>query len=161
MVDLLSLGIDTSARDEGRWFPWIKGAELRIASFRSKRFKVRLEELKEPHAALLSVAPGSTEAMRVEEELSRRAMADCILMDWRGIEGPDGEPIPYTPERGFAVLMDERYEHIVTFISNKASGTSDFLGAGGKIPGELPAALAKNSKPPATGSPPTPAGKAS
>jgi len=42
----------------------------------------------------------------VEDEIARKCAAHAVLMDWRGMEDEDGEPLEYSPENAIRAFED-------------------------------------------------------
>lgn len=60
----------------------------------------------------------------VDAMLMRRMFARCIVRDWKGVYGDDGEPIPCTPENVERVL--EGAPILVEFIQQEASNLHNY-----------------------------------
>ena len=119
MVKLNSLKVDPVRQTEGIWFPWEQGVELKIARLGNPKFDARLRELveeakergqKEPDAEAATVA----------------AMAETVLTGWKGIEGEDGKPWRYTPQRALELLTDESLGDLYKFVLMKAAESAHF-----------------------------------
>lgn len=42
----------------------------------------------------------------VSQQITARALADTVLLDWDGIEDDNGKPLPYSPETAKKLLLD-------------------------------------------------------
>lgn len=73
----------------------------------AKEFRELYDKLTAPYARYRRKHDGSLPS-GVDEEVSRRCVAETVLRDWRGIEGPDGEPVTFSIENAQAVMADER-----------------------------------------------------
>ena len=58
-----------------------------------------------------------------DEEKSSRLLWDYIIVDWRGLEDNDGNPIPCTPEKKYDLMMDNLL--FFRFITNCVTRLND------------------------------------
>ena len=121
------VGLDPKAINEGRWFSLdtVPGLDIRLRWTENKQYQARRTEV------IMSLGlTGEEGAKDVDaDEIEARLMAECVIVDWRGTVPTDadtGEPLPYTPEAGFAVLRDERYPHVRAEIVRKARTIRSF-----------------------------------
>jgi hypothetical protein len=40
------------------------------------------------------------------QQITARTLADTVLLGWEGLEGDDGQPLPYSPETAKDLLLD-------------------------------------------------------
>lgn len=129
MAKLNDIKQNVGAIREGRWFDWINGIKLRIASMQSETFQEGHARLRREHeaAAALEVAETSDVAKKAAAEIMAEAIARWLLLDWKNVEDDDGEPEPYTWERGFELLMDTGYTHLRAFVLTKAMDERNYF----------------------------------
>ena len=65
----------------------------------------------------------------VGERWAREAMAECVLLGWSGIDGDDGQPLPYSAETALELLTDPRKYPFFLFVLNAASDMNRYLEA--------------------------------
>lgn len=83
-MNLSDLRTNETAEKQGVWIPFM-GAEFLIASASAPAYKAALaKHSKDTSPHLLRANPS------IGENIARRAMADAVLLDWRG-EVKDGE----------------------------------------------------------------------
>ena len=109
---------------EPKWFPFMEDWELLIASSSCPSFKKACRDVfKSRRTQLTQMSDEEKEALIV------KASAAHLLKDWRGAEGPDGEPIPYTVERGVEIFRDPEYHHVYEFVLSTAGDWQQYLKA--------------------------------
>lgn len=110
--------MDKAAEVEGRWIPWHDGAELKIARASNPEAQKLRAELMKPYER-----PGFRPRKLSDEDSKRinlRVIAQACLKDWKGVSLVGAEEAlakhgvslkkldgaPYSPEVGFALLME-------------------------------------------------------
>lgn len=86
--------------NEGRWFELGDGAAVKVARDGNRAHKEALKRLWRPNRAALR--SGSLPDDLVEK-LAIQAMAEAVLLDWRGIE-EGGATLPYSREAAERLL---------------------------------------------------------
>lgn len=116
------VSIDANRRDRGVWRQFFDtGLEVCIASIRKPSFLARRSEL------LRGVRTGQTVDESTEENLRTiaPAIAEEIILDWRGATDNCGEPIPYSQDEALAALQsDEFYRWVIAEASGYAAFTA-------------------------------------
>lgn len=94
---------DGDAELNGVWCDIGSGARLLIARAGNSRHKATLERLYAPYRTLVLANE------KVPEEANDRvqctAAASALLLGWEGLEGDDGQPIPYSVEKATELLL--------------------------------------------------------
>lgn len=105
--------IDLQRREEGAWvsdIPEFMDLELKIRGAGNKDW-ARMEQ------KLIAAVPRQRRTNGLEPEDRLRINGQLILhtalLDWRGIENGNGEPLPYSKEQASKYLTDPRYEAFV------------------------------------------------
>lgn len=117
----MKIGLEADTR---RWFKVHVGDEVVEVALNpsSREFKEMFRKLKAPYARYLKKHDGEFPP-GVEDEIARRCTAHTVLQDWRLVEGPDGEPIPFSPENAIAAFEDERVgDQFQSGVMNAAGG---------------------------------------
>ncbi|MCP4660984.1 MAG: hypothetical protein GY856_36750 [bacterium] len=107
-----------------KWFPFIEDWEMCIASSACPEFKKACRKVfRSRRTQLDQMSDEQKEALIV------KAAAAHLLKDWRGAEDDDGEPIPYTAERGVEIFEDPEYHHVYEFVLTTAGDWQQYLKA--------------------------------
>lgn len=113
-MKLSKLRQDVQKENSGVWVEWEHGIEFLIAAFGSEKMERWLEEEQERNRV-----PGKKPSKEDTEKSRVALMAHSILLDWRGVDGDNNQPLVYTPEEGTKVLGDPAYHRILEFITLK------------------------------------------
>ena len=113
-MKLSDLAIDLKIREEGDWVRDLPGygeLELKVRGSGNKDW-ARMEQ------KLLAAVPRQRRKNGLEPDDRLRINAllccECSLLDWRGIDDQDGNPVPYSKELAKKFLTDPQYENLVT-----------------------------------------------
>lgn len=110
---LSDLRCDPKLQDDGRWVDYDDGVRLRLASIHSQAFQAArsraIEEWADRH-------PGQSMSDEDARTAMTPVMARHILKDWDGVLGEDDQPLPYTVDRGIAVLGDPAFAPLRRFV---------------------------------------------
>lgn len=118
MAKLTTLKADASKESGGVWVEWEHGVSLLVARLNNTGFQAAIRELTTPHTKEIRSGKISDAKM---EELSRKAMATHVLLDWKNIEDDDGAPLEYTPEMAFELLNDPGLRDLYQFVLTTAN----------------------------------------
>ena len=124
--------------DEGVWKEY-SGAELKIARAGSVEFMRAKEKLERPYRKKIEKGALSIDVSR---ELNLKALAQTILVDWKGVEDEDGKAVPYSEEIGIQAMSDD--PDMLEFVMDVALDNENFSIAREKT-------LAKKSSKPSGG----------
>lgn len=92
--------------EDGVWARLRKGdAEVLVARAGNSKHEDLVRRLRKKHGRGFR---GDELPPAVEEEIATEAIARTILLDWKGIEDEDGEPIPYSTEEARRLLKLSR-----------------------------------------------------
>ena len=116
--------MDLEKSEEGRWVkdPWGAGIETLIARAGNKKaremtVKLSQERLREIKAK----RPG------VVEEIAKTVAAHCVCKNWRGMDGDDGEPLPYSSETALEIFNDPRYAHYWEHVQGESGLDDEYI----------------------------------
>lgn len=120
--NLASLTIDEEVSKGGVWVDFLGGSRLKIASMNSHTYKAYVTRLYKQHRLQLDDSNPSNFALI--QEITAKAMAAMVLLDWDGINWPDEngnliENIPYTKELGEKAL--KLADQLREFVADQAS----------------------------------------
>lgn len=104
-MKLKGFATDENAEVNGRWFDLSDTVKVKVARFGNKEHEEAKRRLQEPY--LVQIRNGTLSSDK-NEELSVRAMAETILLDWEGIEDVDGNPVEYSQDAAYQALLDNR-----------------------------------------------------
>lgn len=112
MFDIEKNKTDRTGFEEGKWFDFQEGVQVKIAATRSKR------------AAALYAKLGrdkNLKEMQDEKEMEKiviQVYAEAIIVDWKGFV-KNGKPLPCTPENVKYVLENSlEFYQFVTAVTN-------------------------------------------
>jgi len=91
-MDITKVYRVTDEATSGKWFDLGDGARIRVAKAGNERHEHVLKRLRKPYRNMRTVPDG------VVDEITRRAAAEALLLDWEGIE-ENGEPQACTLEK--------------------------------------------------------------
>ena len=119
--DLKSLLIDESVSKDGVWVDWLGDSRLKISSTNSSAYKAAVARLYKENR--LRLDDSNAENYRLIQEITARAMARYILLDWQGIsfiddKGNPVENVPYSKEVGERALL--LIDSLREFVSEQA-----------------------------------------
>lgn len=107
---LADIKVDSNAIETGAWvdnIPDMGNLRLKVRGAGNAAYAAEQAKL------LLAVPRSEKVAGRVNPTTSDRIMAECLakttLLDWEGIEGDDGQPLPYSKETALTLLSDPAY----------------------------------------------------
>ncbi len=123
MAKLSAIRTDTGKENDGVWIPFELGIELKIARWNNPKFKALQDTLTDRRKVLLDkVFLPEEAALDVEKE----AVAQTILLDWRNVEGEDGQPLAYSAEAAVKLFKDPEYKDLYTFVRWSAMQKENF-----------------------------------
>jgi len=85
---------------DGIWVTYSEGVEFLIGRAGNANFLRASDRLEAPHRKQIRLGKLST---MKQIEIQCRAMAEAILLDWKGIDSSDG-PLEYNVENAYSVL---------------------------------------------------------
>jgi len=118
MVKLSALKVDPEASRDGIWFDWVQGVRLKIARIGNPAFDARLR-------ALMDEAQERGETAN-QDEVTKQAVAETVLVDWEGIDQDNGKPLKWSPKVSAELLSDEALADLYKFVVVKASETAHY-----------------------------------
>lgn len=145
-MDIRKLRIDVDAAKNGVWFPYEGNVRFKVArAGNAHNLAFRAAKVRELGAKI--------DDEEVVRRLDVEATAKTILMDWDGVDGEDGKPIPYTYEKGIEFLSDPAYDDVFRAVQSMsmrffsfreenvraAMGNSKPSSGGSSAPGDVPA----------------------
>jgi hypothetical protein len=120
------LMIDKGKMDSGVWkdfipFTGVK-VQLLIASSANQAYidavgKIIRDNLKEVRDDVAGIK---------QHELLKPAIAKHILLGWKGIDGPDGKPLPYSANAALKLLNTPELFHLYDWVRVQAEITANF-----------------------------------
>jgi hypothetical protein len=109
--------------EDGIWSPEYEGATFKIAYAGNVTFARVKDRIERPHRR-------NIEKNQVDPKDQRkwmiRALAEAILLDWKGVEDESGQPVPYSAKAGITALTnDESFREFVMNFSMELSNYRD------------------------------------
>jgi hypothetical protein len=111
--------------ENGVWVEFFEGASLRIASTENPKYKAALAKQARANKIKLDGDP-HPDTVRLTTQITCRAMADHILLDWKGITTGDGKEFPYSKANAFEALS--KSPQLRDFVSDQAGSATLFQG---------------------------------
>ena len=121
---LSDLATNEELEREGVWFHYGEGFRMRIGRLGSDSYIAEFERLKKRHLHALD-RNGDLPAHLISPVLGLAA-ARKLVFDWEGLEGEDGEAVPYSPETAEKILTDPRYRDLLLKILSFANDADNF-----------------------------------
>jgi len=125
MAKLRDHASDLDLENQGVWVPWRAGIQLRIARAGRKAHNECVQRLGRAHRGLIRM--DTPEARAKVTEVTHRAAAESLLLDWKNVEDDDGNPLPYTAEVGYRYLSDEAFRDLYEFVTVTANDATVYL----------------------------------
>jgi len=126
MARLNRIATSTERASDGEWVEFCPATgpddtalELKIARVGNPKYNQRLQELVRPHRR--KVRMGFDEDL---EEFVKIAVAEHVLVDWRGLEDNDGKAIRYSKEKSVEILTDPTYSDLFDFVMDVGGDAS-------------------------------------
>jgi len=94
---------------------------ITLSCMSAPHYRAKLAEMQEKHF------PG--EAKLTESQIhtiSVHAVAEALVLDWRGIEDEEGNPLECTPENVYSLISDPLSEDLMNFIVRKSSNLTHY-----------------------------------
>jgi hypothetical protein len=77
---------------------------VRSATAANRGYRYALAVNAAKHRPALSA--GGAAAFDVHESILIESFADCVLLGWSNVDGPDGQPLPFTRENAVQLMED-------------------------------------------------------
>lgn len=102
--------VNSAAVQSGRWVSigkYFSGVEVKVRGFKNKDYQRELLRMMSdvPLADRVKIASDPEFSDKLDIELA----ASCILLDWRGLEDDNGEPLAFSRDKAFEILSDPDY----------------------------------------------------
>jgi len=121
-MKLTELAVDAGRGEQGAWvdeIPEMEGLRLKVRSDRNadwRRLQMKLMEAI-PRKKRMG---GRIDPDEMDKILSRCMLNTCLL-DWDGLEGDDGKPIPYSRDMAEKLLFEPEYRRFRDSVAFAAS----------------------------------------
>ena len=128
----MSINVDNVSRkqSEGVWTSF-GGSQFKVAHTSSTKFQRILNRLQAPHRR--KIDKGTLDPA-ISKEILCTAMAEAILLDWKGVVNGKGEEVAYSPEAAIKALMnnEDLREYIQDYSIDLENFRQDLLDEQGK-----------------------------
>jgi hypothetical protein len=114
---------DSKLAESGDWvddLPGFDGVGLHVRGLRSEAYNIALAKLQRSVPQSGRLADGNIKPA-LAYEIMGKALADAVLLDWRGIEGADGKPLSYDADLAETWLTDPDFLHFNEAVMAAAS----------------------------------------
>lgn len=116
---LSNFAVDSKKANEGTWVQVGEGLEILIARLGNEKYKKFLRSAGK--GLSVQVRTGN---MNLEQaaELQKLAVANTVLLGWKGLEGDDGKPVEYSVQKAVELFNTHQdfYDLVVEY-ANDAS----------------------------------------
>jgi hypothetical protein len=124
MGKLSQFRLDGDKSIEGVWHKFAAGIEIKIARMHNPEFDKYYAEISESHLGDLRRRSVDAE---LRTELMKKAVARCIIRDWRNIEDDNGKAIKYTPEKAYEIISDPANLLFYEFVLDASLSVNSFF----------------------------------
>lgn len=100
---MISIDTDFNKAKDGVWVEF-EGSKFLIAHMSSLKFQRKLANLRQPH---LSKINRNTIDPKLQQEITCKAMAGTILLDWANVVDKAGQAVEFTDELAARVLQNQ------------------------------------------------------
>jgi len=111
--------VDENAAAEGKWLVTREGFDVKVAKLGNPNYVAEVMRLQKPFLSLLR---SSADSSALLDEITIKAMAKTILLDWKAES--EGQGVPYTVELGIQYLT--KYKDFKEDISVLSAGRANF-----------------------------------
>ena len=122
MAKIASVMADLDKVEKGVWVDWLEDIKLCIASTNKRAYKQARQRLLKPYMRKIRSGAISNDKIL---DIVKPAFARHVLVDWKNIEGEDGKPVQYSPEKALEFFNDPALSVLYDFVIETA-GESDF-----------------------------------
>lgn len=114
-MDIKELLTDQVKEEEGVWVDIDIDAQIKVARLFNDRFTRMMAAARRPYGR--KVEQDTT----LQEKLLVEVMAECILLDWKGLT-EDGKELKFSKKRGLELMQQSRdFRNIVTQAATDAA----------------------------------------
>ena len=90
---------------EGVWLPFEEGFDVKLARLGNTKYNEMVRRILKPYTRKIRDEELDDS---IAEMAEKKAMARYVLVDWRGLEDDDGEPIEYSKETALQLFEESR-----------------------------------------------------
>lgn len=109
---------DSTLEVEGRWAKISRDADVLVARSGNERFVRKMKDLTKKHS--FDFADESEENAKLLDELMVEAMAETVLLGWRGMTR-DGEPYTYNRQNAIEALRVKDFRKKISELADNAA----------------------------------------
>lgn len=125
MFEFEQIAVDPLAVEEGVWATYLGGSAFKLRR-PGAAYRQRLVELyRESGGTGDNKDDTSVEAGLKALDIYRRAAAEHLLVDWKGVS-ENGVEVPYSQERAYAILSNPRYMDFHDFVENFVNNRENY-----------------------------------
>jgi hypothetical protein len=109
---------DSTLEVEGRWAKISRDASVLVARTGNERFTRKVRDLMKKHS--IDFSDESEETAKLVDELMIEAMAETILLGWKGMT-KDGQPYPYSTQNAIEALRIKDFRKKISDLADAHS----------------------------------------
>ena len=121
-MNLDDLFVDPQVADDGVWVEFYGGAQFKLASMESPKYKALMASLARKNRIQLD--DSNENSTEVVQKITAEALSKAVLKDWKNVTMNGVENVPYTPELGAQAIL--RSSKVREFVTDRANDPSLF-----------------------------------
>ena len=122
MANLNSMKVSLKLEDQGAWVPVFQDAEVKLRRLSYPKYRDEASELTKP--LLKRIRAGSIEVDELRRAVAP-AFARHIMVDWKNIEGDEGE-IEFSYEAALEILLKPEFKEFYELLWDEATAVENF-----------------------------------
>lgn len=123
MVKLKTVKENRKRECKGIWVDYEMGIKFKIARMGNPKFQAKIRQLTAP---FLKEIREDTLKVGEMERIQREAVAETVLVGWKGLEDDDGENYKYSAKRCTDMLADEDLISIYEFVLAESGNQANY-----------------------------------
>lgn len=128
-MKLSSLQQNVNLETEGVWVDYDSEFKVKVARMGNPNFEAYVNKMTKTFLGDgFSRGSEKIQDPQVLQEITQKAMAKTVLLDWAGLEDDEGNQIPYSPEKAYELLSDPKFKDFyrdITQIANNGKRYRD------------------------------------
>lgn len=102
-MKISALKTNRQSEVEGIWVDGPEGLRLKVARMGNPKYQAAVRRIGKPHARQLRQLTADT---AIVEDVSKRAVAETILLGWENLQDNDGKDIPYSSQKAYELFNE-------------------------------------------------------
>lgn len=116
-MKISTFATDLDLEENGVWVDIGDGGQLLVARMGNPRYLEVVRRISRPHKNRIRTKSINEE---LSDDILIQAMAEAILLDWKGLEDDKGKPIKYSKEAAYELMKGMRdFRNLVVEIASE------------------------------------------